>query len=138
MDMGPTMAGSGAGDERGASLSALVATVMAALFLTAGLVVDGSAQVQAHRRAEVAAARAVRQGSDSTAARRLVGQDGTAEGLAAARAVLADEGVDGEVLVEQGMITARTRTSAPTTFLALLGIDALEATGSASAELRRA
>ncbi|GAB2486371.1 hypothetical protein GCM10027030_20590 [Luteococcus sediminum] len=131
------MPGTVPGDERGASLSALIATVMSAIFLTAGLVVDGSAQVQAHRRAEVAAARAVRQGSDATAARRLLGQDGTAEGLSAARAVLADEGVQGEVLVEQGRITARTHASAPTTFLSLLGIDALPATGSASAELRR-
>ncbi len=123
-------------DERGASLSALVAPVMLAIFLVAGLVVDGGAQTQAHRRAQVVAAHAVRSGSDASAAGRLVGADGTAPALATARAVLADEGIDGQVTMESGVLTVTTNTWSETTFLGLLGVHRLEAHGRASAELR--
>lgn len=126
------------GGERGASLSALVSVVVVAVFLVAGLVVDGGAQVAAHRRAEVVAAHAVHSGTDASAAERLVGRDGSAPALAAARAVLAAEGLDGEVTVDAGVLTATTRARSATTFLGLLGVDHLEATGSASARLQQA
>lgn len=124
-------------DERGVSVSVLTTALMMAIFLVAGLVVDGGAQVRAHRQAEVAAARAVRSGSDAGAAQRLVGGDGTADSLAAARAVLAEVGVDGQVTAGAGVINVETRISTPTTFLSLLGISSLSARGSASAEVQR-
>ncbi|GAA1395835.1 pilus assembly protein TadE [Luteococcus peritonei] len=124
-------------DERGLSVSALGSVLVMALFLVAGLVIDGGARARAHRRAEVAAAVAVRQGSDASAADRLVGRDGTGAALGAARQALADEGVEGEASLSAGVITVTTRAESETTFLSLLGIDRLEATGSASGELRR-
>lgn len=124
-------------DERGTSLTALTAVVVMALFLVAGLVVDGTAQVRAHRHAEVVAARAVRSGCDAGAARRLVGQDGTGPALQAARQVLAGEGVQGTVSMEAGVLDVRTSTSVQTTFLGLLGVGSLPAHGHASGELHR-
>ncbi|WP_420175089.1 hypothetical protein [Luteococcus sp. OSA5] len=124
-------------DERGVSLSTFVGAVMLAIFLAAGLVVDGTARVQAHRTAEVVAARAVRSGCDAGAASRLVGRDGTAEAVRAARQVLSDEGMDGEVAMEDGLLRVTTRAEASTTFLGLLGVKVLHAQGSASGELRR-
>ncbi|MEL4359368.1 MULTISPECIES: pilus assembly protein TadG-related protein [unclassified Luteococcus] len=119
------------------SVSVLTTAVMMAIFLVAGLVVDGTAQVRAHRRAEVVAARAARSGTDASASHRLVGSDGTQEALAAARQVLASEGVVGEVSASEGRVAVTTSTSAETTFLSLLGISTLSATGSASGELVR-
>ena len=46
--------------------------------------------------------------------------------------------VEGEVSLAGGVLSVTTRTSSPTTFLSLLGVGRLEATGSASGELRRA
>lgn len=116
----------------------MTAVLVMAIFLVAGLVVDGGARARAHRRAEVVAALAVRQGSDASAADRLVGRDGSAAALRAARDALAAEGVEGEVSLAGGVLSVTTRTSSPTTFLSLLGVGRLEATGSASGELRRA
>ena len=47
-------------------------------------------------------------------------------------------GPEGEVSLAGGVLSVTTRTSSPTTFLSLLGVGRLEATGSASGELRRA
>lgn len=114
------------------------AVVVMAIFLVAGLVVDGGAQVRAHRQAEVSAAIAVRAGSDASAARRLLGEDGTGEALAAARGVLAAEGVEGQASMSEGVLSVTTAISAETTFLSLLGIGSLPTEGSASAELQEA
>ncbi|MGO4957342.1 pilus assembly protein TadE [Luteococcus sp. Sow4_B9] len=124
-------------DERGSSLTVFTATAMMAVFLTAGLVVDGTARVRAHREAEVAAASALRKGTDATAAQRLIGRDGTAEGLAAARRALTDADVQGDVTAQAGVMTVTTRSAAGTTFLSLIGVRELPVTGSASGELRR-
>ncbi|MEL4504343.1 hypothetical protein AAEX63_07025 [Luteococcus sp. H138] len=124
-------------DDRGVSISVLTTAVMMAVFLVAGLVVDGTAQVRAHRQAEVVAARAARSGSDAGAAYRLVGQAGTAEAVTAARAVLAAEGIEGDVSAHEGRIVVDTRVRTATTFLSLLGIGSLSAEGSASGELKR-
>lgn len=124
--------------ERGASISALFCGVVMALLLVAGLVVDGGAQVQARRSAEAVAAQAARAGSDASAAGRLVGRDGTSEALAAASAVLAAHPeVQGQAVLDAGVLRVSTTASTPTTFLTLVGIDSLGARGSAAAELAR-
>lgn len=124
-------------DERGSSLTALTASLIMTLFLVAGLVVDGTAHVRAHRHAEVVAAHAVRSGCDAGAARRLVGMDGSGEALQAAREVLATEGVQGQVGMHAGVLDVTTKTTVPTTFLGLIGVHRLTAHGQASGELHR-
>lgn len=133
----PHQSASAGGDDRGSSLTAMTAPVIMALFLVAGLVVDGTAQVRAHRRAEVVAAHAVRSGCDAGAARRLVGRDGSGAALRAARQVLDDEGLNGSASMHDGMLDVTTSTTVPTTFLALLGVEQLTASGAARGELHR-
>lgn len=123
-------------DERGASASVFVAVAMLALVLVAGLVVDGGAQVRAERLAQVAAARAVREGSDARAPSALVGQDGAAPALAAARDSLASDGVQGSVELDGDAVVVHTTTSVDTVFLSLVGIDHLSAHGQARGVLR--
>lgn len=124
-------------DERGVSLSAMVAVVLVALFLVAGLVIDGGAKVRASREAEVVAAQVARAGSDAGAAERVVGRDGSATALTAARAALARHPeVAGEVSMAEGQLRVTTSTSAETTFLSLLGINRVHGRGSAVSELR--
>ena len=119
-------------------MSAFVAVVMLALILVAGLVVDGGQQAAAHRRAEVVAARAARAATDASAPYRLVGSDGSAAALAAAREVLAaSEGVVGHAeVVDSGRLEVVTTVPCPTVFLSVIGIDSLDASGRAVAELR--
>lgn len=124
--------------ERGASLSALFAVVVVALLLVAGLVVDGGAQNSAQRRAEAVAAQAARAGADADTTARLAGGRDRNAVLAAARQVLTSEGLDGEVTVQGDRVVVRTRTTAETTFLSLIGIKRLRARGEAAAELRPA
>lgn len=123
--------------ERGQSFSVFVITVMVALLLVAGLVIDGAAQSTASRRAETAAAEAARAAMDAGATARAAGQVPNPYLMeAAGRRVLSDRGVDGSVAVAAGRIEVRTSLSVPTAFLGLIGIDRLRATGSAQADLR--
>lgn len=118
------------------SVSVLFSGVVLALLMVAGLVIDGGAQVSARRTAEAVAAQAARAGSDATAAERLVGRDGIAEGLAAARAVVAAHPeVTGEVGLAAGVLSVHTSASVDTTLLSLVRVDQLHATGSAEAVL---
>lgn len=118
--------------DRGASLTAFGAVVLAALFLVTGLVVDGGAQVNAARQAEVVAAQAARAGRNAALSVELSGGDGSAAAVIAARKVLAANGMDGEVSAAGGQVTVSTRTQARTVFLSLIGINTLPATGEAS------
>lgn len=125
-------------DERGQSVSALVALVVVALLLVAGLVVDGGAQAAAARRAEVAAAAAAREGADAGAASRLVGRTDVGAVRREAAAALARHGVSGTVEVTAaGTVVVRTRVEAATMFLQLVGVSHLGADGSAEARLTR-
>lgn len=122
--------------ERGASITVLFAGVFVALLLTAGLVVDGGAQVHARRTAEAVAAQAARAGSDASAAERLVGRDGTGQALAAAQAVIAAHPeVSGTAAMDAGVLRVSTSTSVGTTFLSLVHINELTGSGSAEAVL---
>lgn len=124
--------------ERGQSLSVFVAVVVVALLLVAGLVVDGGRQSAASRRAELVAASAARAAVDQTATARLAGvrPDGGAAVAAARAAMAADPDLSAEIRVRaDGRIEVVTRTSVPTVFLSLIGVNRLEARGRAEAQL---
>lgn len=125
-------------DQRGQSLSVLVAVVSVALLLVAGLVVDGGAQAALVRRAESAAALAARAAVDATATRRVAGVAISAdEAIAAARGVLrAYPELASNIRVVNGQVAVQTRGSVATVFVSLIGIDSLSASGSATADLR--
>lgn len=123
-------------DERGQSLSALVAVVLVALFLVTGLVVDGGRQVAAARSAESGAAQAARAASDQSATTRA---SGTGLDVGAVRAagqrVLAERRLTGEVSVVGGQVRVTARSSSPTLFLSLVGIATVSGAGEATAVL---
>lgn len=123
--------------DRGASMSVFLVVVVMALFLIAGLVIDGGAQVTCERRAEVVAAQAARAGVDASAAARLSGGTGTADAVLAARRVLASQGVTGTVSLNAGVLHVTTSVSTETTFLSLLGKFTVTGSGDASAVLVR-
>ncbi len=131
--------GAAARGVRGVSLSAFVAVAVLALILVAGLVVDGGQQAAAHRRAESVAARAARAATDASAPYRLLGADGSVQALAAARNVLAGaEGIDGRAdVLAGGRLEVTTSVRFSTVFLSVIGIDSLEASGEAVAELQQ-
>jgi hypothetical protein len=124
-------------DQQGMSLSPFVVGVLPALLIMIGLVVDGGAQSAAQRQAEGLAAAAARAAADDTAAARLAG--GTvdvAHAIARAQAVIATRpGVAAEVTVDDGRVRVHTRASVPTVLLSLIGVDELQAHGSAEADL---
>lgn len=123
--------------ERGQALSAFVAVSVLGLLLMCGLVVDGGAQVAATRRAQAAAAQAARSALDTTATARLAGAEpDTGRAIAAGREVLQAHGVNGDITLRAGQVEVSTSTEVETVFLSLIGITALHATGSATAELR--
>lgn len=127
----------GARDERGHALSVFVVTVVAALILMAGLVVDGGAQSAATRRAEQVASQAARAAMDAGATSRIGGAGTDAAAMyAAAQGVLGASGMDGSVTITGDAVLVRTRTSTPTVFLSLAGIGSLPARGEATAVLR--
>ena len=125
------------GTERGISASVLVCAIMPAFIMMAGLAVDGASQVAAQRRAEVVAAQAARVGCDAAAAFRLVGQEGAAAALAAARQEASSQsGMGVEVQLNgKNQLVVTTSTSVRTVFLGILGVDTLPAHGRAVAQL---
>lgn len=124
-------------DECGQALSTLVAVSVVGLLLMCGLVVDGGAQAEAGRRAQLAAALAARAAVDDTATARLAGTTPqTGRAIAVAHQVLAAHGVEGEVRFVAGRVEVQTSTRVNTVFLSLIGIDTLGAGGTATAELR--
>ncbi|MFV0452094.1 MAG: hypothetical protein ACK5LS_07600 [Propioniciclava sp.] len=123
-------------DERGQALSSFIAVVLAALFLTAGLVIDGGAQSAASRDAHTAAREAARAAVDASAASQAAG--GTidvGQATAAGRQLLAERGVTGTIVITGGTVQVTTTTSVDTLFLGLIGITTLSARGEARAEL---
>lgn len=124
-------------DERGVSLSAFVATIVVALLAMGGLVIDGGAQSTASRECQQVASEAARAASDSAAPARAGGLDGDPATMrAAAQAVIATHaGVAGTVTVSAGGIVVTTAKTVPTTFLSLIGITGLPASGEATVDL---
>ncbi|GAB3710181.1 hypothetical protein GCM10028815_24840 [Mariniluteicoccus flavus] len=124
-------------DERGASMSVWVVLMVTALIMVAGLVVDGGQRVTAARRAEAAAAGAARAASDAGAKARLGGRADPGAAVLAAKSHLAGSGVPGTVQVDAGAVSVRTRVTAPTIFLSMIGVREVAAEAYAEAELVR-
>jgi Flp pilus assembly protein TadG len=123
------------------SVTLFLAIAAVGLMAMAGLVVDGGGKVRAAQRADrlaAEAARAAGQAIDLTAALRgeAIHVDRRAA-LAAADDYLQATGADGEASVSRDgrAIVVTTRATAPTVFLGLLGIPALEVSGRAEAVL---
>jgi len=126
-------------DERGLSLSVLLACCVLALMIAAGLAVDGAIQAEARRSCQIAAATLSRLGADASATDRLGGLDGRAAALAAARDAAAQRfpGLDITVNIDgTGTLQVAAATRVDTVFLELIGIRSLPASGHASADLR--
>lgn len=123
-------------DERGQSLSVFVLVVVAAMFLTAGLVIDGGQQAAAMSRAESVAASAARAGGNAAATGAVVGRTDPAAATRAARNYLAaSPGVSGTVELRGGLVVVTTRSQQPTIFLSAIGIDHVTGTGRAEARV---
>ena len=123
-------------DERGQSVSVFALTVVAAIVMTTGLVVDGGQRVAAASRAEATAAAAARVANNAAATERLAGLGSAAAASRAARTYLAGQpDVSGTVSVADGIVTVSTSATEPTIFLSVIGIDSVRATGSASSNI---
>lgn len=123
-------------DERGQSLSALVAVVLVALFLITGLVVDGGRQVAAARAAEAGAAQAARAASDHHAVSRASGTPPHfGETRAVALRALAERQLTGDVELVAGEVRVHARAASPTVFLSVIGINTVSGAGEATAAL---
>jgi len=126
-------------DDRGLSLSVLLACCVLALLLAAGLAVDGAIQAEARRSCQIAAATLARLGADASATDRLGGLDGHAAALGAARDAAAQRFPDLDVTVSidaAGSLQVSASTRVATVFLELIGVKTLPASGRASADLR--
>ena len=121
---------------RGQSLTVFSVVIMAALIMTAGLVIDGGQKAAAVSRAESVAAAAARVGSEASAAGSVAGQVDSGTALAAAQSYLdSSVGVSGSVSILDGRVSVHTAVHIDTIFLSVIGIDELTGTGEASAEL---
>lgn len=121
---------------RGQSLTVFAVVIMAALIMTAGLVIDGGQKAAAISRAESVAAAAARVGSEAGAAGSVAGQANSGTALAAAKSYLdSSVGVTGSATILDGRVSVHTEVRIDTIFLSVIGIDELTATGEASAEL---
>lgn len=119
-------------DERGQSVSVFVTVVVAAMIMTAGLVIDGGQKITAASRAEAAAAGAARAAANAGVTHTIAGRSPADASLRAANAFLAGQpGISGSASVSNGVVTVRTRASERTIFLAVIGIGSVSATGHA-------
>jgi hypothetical protein len=131
---------SDADGDRG-SVTLFFAVAVVGLLVLLGLVVDGAAKVRAVQRADALAAEAARAGGQAIALPpTIAGQRPRADpaaSVAAARAYLAANGVDGSAAVASGgrRLDVTVTTSTPTVFLGLIGVTAMTAHGHASANL---
>lgn len=122
--------------DRGVSLSVLVMSLVGGFLLAAGLVVDGGQQVTAARRAEAAASGAARAAADAGARARVAGRPDPGAAVRAGAAYLAaTPDVRGEVALAGGRVRVTTSSSAPTVFLGLIGLDRVQASAHAEADL---
>lgn len=119
-------------DERGQSVSVFVTVVVAAMIMTAGLVIDGGQKITAASRAEAAAAGAARAAANAGVTQTIAGRSPGDASLRAATVFLAGQpGISGSASVSNGVVTVRTRASERTIFLAVIGIHSVSATGHA-------
>ncbi len=126
-------------DERGASVSVLIAAAIPAFILVCGLAVDGAHQVSAQRKAALVAAQAARVGVDSSAGERLNGDQAVELARSAAMDEVAETpGMAATTHVDaDGQLHVDVTTSIDTAFLPIIGINSLPAQAGATAQLRR-
>ena len=128
-------------DERG-SISLWMVTSSFVMMVLVGLAVDLGGQVHAQQRARDLAAQAARTGGQQVQAApaiegRYLNVDVSAA-RSAAEAYLSAAGIDGTVAINGGdTITVNVTDTYEPRFLALLGIDHLDVTGTATARLVR-
>ncbi|MCL2316197.1 MAG: hypothetical protein FWC46_03805 [Actinomycetia bacterium] len=119
----------------------MIACSIVALLLAAGLAVDGSAQVHLRRTCAIAAAQVARAGVDAAAGDRLQEADQRMEIAKAAAREAASQLYPGLafdiVSATDGRLTVRFSGSVPTRFLRLAGVDHLDGSGNATADLVR-
>ena len=121
------------------SVTAYLLVMTVALVVLAGLVLDGGAALAAHGRAADTAQQAARAGADAldeTTLRAVTPAGLTptpAAARAAAAAVLAAADVTGEVTVNGSTVTVTAHASKPTAILAIVGIDQVRGTATATA-----
>ncbi len=113
-----------------------------AMLTMLGLVVDGGGKIRAVQRADAAAAEAARQGGQAIVVAPAVQGQGVqvdaAEAAAAARAYLAQAGVEGSVTVAQGTtLVVETNMSYSPVFLGLIGVGPMSVHGGATVRLAR-
>jgi hypothetical protein len=123
-------------DERGQSISVFVLVVTMAMFVTAGLVIDGGQKATVTSRAEAAAAGAARAAGNAAATGAVVGTPDTSAAVRAARGYLAGvAGVTGNVSLSDGQVVVTTRSVAQTIFLSVIGLGSVTGTGRAEARI---
>ena len=127
------------GDRDRGSITGYVLIMTVALVVLAGLVLDGGAALAAHGTAADTAGQAARAGADAldedslrtAAPAGLTVNPGAAR--AAAAAVLAAADVTGDITVTGSTVTVTARASRPTAVLAIVGIDRVGGTATATA-----
>ena len=123
------------------SLSLMVAVLFVALVAMAGIVVDGGAKLSGDENAAAVAQEAARAGAASVDASRAYSTGTFAvdpqQAVAAARGYLSAAGYRHYTVAVLGAAAIRVtvRTTAPTRFLSLIGIDSFTCTGTAIAAL---
>jgi hypothetical protein len=114
--------------------------MMLALFVVAGVAVDGTRAAQASADANAIAAQAARSGGQAIdPAAAVQGQDvvDPAAAVAAAQSYLSAAGVSGQVQIVGNQVLVDVTISTETTFLQLLGISTFTLDGHATADLAR-
>ncbi len=114
--------------------------MMLALFVVAGVAVDGTRAAQASAHANAIAAQAARSGGQAIdPAAAVQGQDvvDPAAAVAAAQSYLSAAGVSGQVQIVGNQVLVDVTISTETTFLQLLGISTFTLDGHATADLAR-
>lgn len=123
-------------DDRGMSVTVFGMTIIAALIMTAGLVIDGGQKITATSRAAAAAAGASRAAGNAAATQQLAGHDPAGAAVLAARAHLAGQpGVRGSVSVADGIVSIRTTATEPTIFVSAIGLTSVTGRGHAEANV---
>jgi len=116
-------------------MSVFACGAIMALLILAGLLVDGTAQMSARQRAVDATSEVARYATDAAAPYLVDGQDGTAPAMAAARTASASypDLVFTITMGGGGVLHIEATTTVKTTFLQLIGVSRLRATGRAEA-----
>ncbi|MFJ9174931.1 pilus assembly protein TadG-related protein [Streptomyces sp. NPDC102360] len=132
-----------AGDDRG-QVTAFVVGILAALWLFAGIVVDGGLALAGKSQAMDVAQEAARTGAQQLDVGRLRRTHGAevrllhGEAAHAARSHVAATGDSGTAAVHQDAVTVQVTHRQPTQILSLIGIDTLTVHASATAHAERA